>query len=149
MDCKDCEPRLIDYASHELREDERGGVARHLAGCSDCALEYCRLQADLEGIAEAHAEAPRAEAFQALRTKVAAEHRPAWWTRTWRLLALPVPMYGALLVSLVPAALWLAMASRQGPPASTAHEASTNAPSTPTLTHYDGTELPPALRDVL
>ena len=115
MDCPECEPRLIDYASHELPEDERVGVARHLAGCPRCALEYCRLQADLEGIAEAHAESPRPEVFAALRREVARGFRPAWWTRTWRVLARPVPMYGALLVALVPAALWLLVTVRPSP----------------------------------
>lgn len=147
MDCPDCEPKLIDYASHELPEDERIEVARHLTGCGRCAVEYCRLQADLEGIAEAHAEAPRPGVFEALRREVAREHRPRWWTRSLRVLARPVPMYGAVLVSLIPAALWWA-ATHRGPDSAT-EPTTTAAPSTPTLTDYDATELPPAHRDVL
>lgn len=151
MDCPDCEPRLIDYLSHELPEEERVDVARHLAGCSRCALEYCRLQADLEGIVEAHAESPRPEVFTALREEVAREFRPRPWSRAWRLLARPVPMYGALLVSLVPAALWL-VTTRPAPADAPGHEPSAahahpDAPAI--LTDYDATELPPAHRDVL
>jgi len=150
MDCSDCETQLIDYACQELPEEARGDVARHLARCSACALEYCRLQADLEGIVEAHAEAPRARVFHQLRRRVAAEHGPPWWSRAWQLLMRPIPVYGAVLASLVPAALWLASTTRPEDPGGPGLDASSPSPSAaPTLTDYDATELPPAHRDVL
>lgn len=146
MDCADCEPRLIDHASHELPEDERVEVARHLAGCSECALEYCRLQADLEGLVEAHAETPSPRVFEALRKEVARQHRPSWWSWSLRVLVRPIPAYGAVMVALVPAALWLVT---RGPAPVPPGADDPTPPSSPTLTHYDATELPPDHRDVL
>ncbi len=146
MNCPDCEDRLIDYASAELADPARVAVSRHLAGCSACALSYCRLQADLDGIVEAHAEAPRARVFHRLRRKVAAEHGPPWWTRPHRWLAQPVPMYGAVLACLLPVALW--MVSTMGRPQIAAPTPSAT-PAPASLIHYDATQLPPTHDDVL
>lgn len=150
MHCPDCEPRLIDYASHELPEQERAAVAGHLASCSGCALEYCRLQADLEGIVEAHSETPRAPVYRQLRRQVAREFGPSRWERARGLLLRPVPMYGVVLASLVPAVLWAFTAARSLPsrPHAGASPPTTTTPSA-TLTDYGATEPPPGHRGVL
>lgn len=148
MHCPDCESRLIDYASHELPEQERAAVAGHLATCSGCALEYCRLQADLEGIVEAHAEAPRADVYRQLRHEVAREFGPSRWERARALLLRPVPMYGAVLASLVPVVLWVLTVARSSPVFVEPERAPATPPSA-TLTDYDATEPPPGHRGVL
>lgn len=146
MHCTDCEPLLIDHACAQLDDLVHAEVARHLAGCSACALEYCRLQADLAGIVEAHAETPNARVYHQLRRRVAAEVAPRWWSRPWHLLLRPIPVYGAVLVGLVPAALWLASAAvrptdAQAPPRTE--------PRAATLSDYDATSLPLPHREVL
>jgi anti-sigma factor RsiW len=148
MNCTDCEARLIDHACLELPEDERVVVARHLAHCPSCALEYCRLQVDLAGIVEAHAEVPRPEVFEGLRRRVAAEVAPPWWARAFEVLRHPVPVYGVVLAGLVPAALWL-MSPRHPDPASSPQPSIDSVTARPTLVHYDASEPPPAHRDVL
>jgi anti-sigma factor RsiW len=153
MECRDCEPLLIDHACAQLDDPDHAEVARHLAGCSACALEYCRLQADLAGIAEAHAEVPHARVYHRLRRQVAAEVGARWWTRPWSLLLRPIPVYGAVLVSLVPVALWLAGAAL-------GHRSAAHAPHDPfpagearpyaeVLGDYDGIARPLPHRNVL
>ncbi|MEM7159818.1 MAG: zf-HC2 domain-containing protein [Myxococcota bacterium] len=149
MKCSECEALLIDHASRELEEPARTEVARHLSECSSCALSYCRLQADLEGLIEAHVEAPRQRVFHELRRQVAAEYAPSWRTRTWLALRRPVPMYGAVLASLIPAVLWLVSASRPTPESTSPPPTSSLPSPSPTLTDYGATEPPPGHRDVL
>lgn len=146
MDCPDCEDQLIDFASQELPDHARATVSRHLSGCSACALAYCRLQADLEGIVEAHAEAPRSRVYHQLRRKVAAEHGEPWWTRSRGFLARPVPMYGAVLAGLVPLAVWVVTALGRPAPAPDA-PSPLLAPAS--LTDYDAAALPPTHHHVL
>ncbi|MCX4242627.1 anti-sigma factor family protein [Paraliomyxa miuraensis] len=148
MHCHDCEPLLIDHACAQTDDPIHTEVARHLAGCSVCALEYCRLRADLAGIVEAHAEAPHARVYTRLRRQVAAEVRPRWWTRSWHLLLRPIPAYGAVLVGLLPLALWVAssLTRDSGPPPTTDP---LGMPPAASLSHYDAISLPPAHRDVL
>lgn len=151
MNCAEVEERLIDHAHDELQGDDRAVVGRHLADCPRCALEYCRLQADLRGILEAHAEAPRARVFHQLRRRVAQEIRPPFLTRASRALLRPVPAYGAVLLALVPAGLWIFSAyARPTGPASEIPESSAPAslPS-PTISGYDATAVPVAQREVL
>lgn len=155
MECRDCEPLLIDHACAQLDELDHTEVARHLAACSACALEYCRLQADLAGIAEAHAEAPHARVYHRLRRQVAAEVGARWWSRPWSLLLRPIPVYGAVLVSLVPVALWLASAALLGhrssahPPHRDPYSHADERPYAEVLGNYDAAALPLPYRDVL
>jgi anti-sigma factor RsiW len=156
MHCPDCESQLIDYACHELPDSERAAMAGHLAQCSGCALEYCRLQADLEGITEANTQAPRARVFHQLRRELAREYGASWWARARGLFVRPVPIYGAVLVSMVPVALWVFSVALAVPslPTTTSSPGtpSSTAPGTPpsaTLTDYGATEPSPAHRNVL
>jgi len=148
MECRDCEPQLIDYTCMQPDDPVHAEITRHLASCPDCALEYCRLRADLAGIVEAHAEAPHARVYHRLRRRVAAEVGERWWTRSRRLLLRPIPIYGAVLASLVPLALWLTGLAtiRQSPPTPTRELA---APHAELLRDYDAIALPQPLRDVL
>jgi anti-sigma factor RsiW len=151
MSCDDCQDHLIDFAHRELDEPTHRTVASHLAQCADCALEYCRLQADMQGIASAHTDdAPSSHVAAALREKVAAAVAPSFGRRALSSLRRPVPMYGALLAASVPLAMWfaawLAMA-----PGDSAHPTNPPAPrlGDPAITHYDASRVPDAHRDVL
>lgn len=145
MNCDDCQDMLIDFAHRELDGEVHTRIAAHLTQCADCALEYCRLQADLHGIAVAHDDdAPGPHVRAALRARVAAAIAPSWWRRVAAPLRRPIPMYGALLAAAVPLAVWIATAlgrpqPRPTPPASSA----------PTITHYDATAMPNVHREVL
>jgi anti-sigma factor RsiW len=153
MQCRDCEPLLIDHACAQLDDLDHAEIARHLAGCSACALEYCRLRADLAGIAEAHAEAPHPRVYHRLRRRVAAEVGARWWTHPWRLLLRPIPVYGAVLVSLVPVVLWLVTSMGHRPPAPPTHRNPYSDPDersyAEVLGDYDAIALPLPHRDVL
>lgn len=152
MNCAEVEEHLIDHAHDELRGDERDVVGRHLADCPRCALEYCRLQADLRGILEAHAEAPRARVFHQLRRRVAKQVRPPLLSRASRIFLRPVPAYGAVLLALVPAGLWAVTAltrpSSPSLPSAPATQEPAELPS-PTISGYDATAVPVAQREVL
>jgi anti-sigma factor RsiW len=145
MNCDDCQDGLIDFAHHELAGEARTRIAEHLTHCAECALEYCRLQADLHGIVIAHDDdAPGDHVRAALRARVAAAITPPWWRRLAAPLRRPIPMYGAVLAAAVPLAVWIATAlgrpePRPTPPAS----------SPPTITHYDATAMPNVHREVL
>jgi anti-sigma factor RsiW len=145
MICDHCQDHLIDYAHRELDAATHASVAGHLAQCAGCALEYCRLLADLEGIAAVHTDdAPGPHVAAALREKVAAAVAPSLPRRVLSSLRRPVPMYGAVLAAAVPIAIWLATSLGR---------ASTSPPSPvtgdPAITHYDASHLPDAHRDVL
>lgn len=147
MSCEHCQDHLIDFAHRELDEPTHRTVASHLAQCADCALEYCRLQADMQGIAAAHTDdAPSPHVAAALREKVAAAVAPSFPRRVLSSLRRPVPMYGALLAAAIPLAIWFAMALGSS-------ARSTDPPSPtlgdPTITHYDASRVPDAHRDVL
>lgn len=145
MNCNDCQDRLIDFAHDEIVGAAREPIAAHLAQCPDCALEYCRLQADLHGISAAHdEEAPRPHVRAALRARVAAAIAPPWWQRVARSLRRPIPMYGAVLAAAVPLAVWIATSLEQSPPMPAPVRA-----SEPTITHYDATAMPNVHREVL
>lgn len=153
MDCRHCTDHLIDYASHELAAPKRAEVARHLGECSACALEFCRLSADLEGLTEAHCETPRPEVFAALRRRVAEQVRPGPMTRAARwlpsILSRPIPMYGALLLATVPAGLWLATRMLSPSPSPAPALDPTRAVAPVVLTDYDATAPPLLHRSVL
>lgn len=145
MNCNDCQDGLIDFAHRELESEVHTQIAGHLTQCADCALEYCRLQADLHGIAVAHDDdAPGPHVRAALRARVAATITPPWWRRVAAPLRRPIPMYGAVLAAAVPLVVWIATAlgptePRPTPPTSSA----------PTITHYDATAMPNVHREVL
>lgn len=153
MNCADCQDALIDFSFGEREGADAASrdaaVAGHLARCPECALEYCRLVADLRGIAAAHDDvAPRPEVRAAVRAKVAQLIAPPWWRRLLTPLAVRVPLYGALAAAAIPVALWFATAR---PTASTADgPAATDPPPTaPSVQRYDATRTPSSLRDVL
>ena len=146
MSCEHCQDNLIDFAHRELDEPTHRTVASHLAQCADCALEYCRLQADMHGIASAHTDdAPSPHVAAALREKVAAAVAPSFGRRALSSRRRPEPM-GAVLAAAVPLAIWLALALGDT-------ERPTNPPAPrlgdPTITHYDASRVPDAHRDVL
>jgi anti-sigma factor RsiW len=108
MKCEDCQPMLIDYAYAELAPDARAEATRHLTRCPACALAFCRLRADLDGVLLVAGEAPPAALRQRLRAEVERSFRPPWWRRAWAVVLRPVPAYALVVAALVPALGWLA-----------------------------------------
>lgn len=110
MNHDECQALLIDHHFGELDEARHRAVAAHLSTCATCALEFCRLRADLEGIESLGAEAPSASVKARLRERVAAEFPPSLFERLGNLLGVRVPIYQpalalALILVLV-ALLW-------------------------------------------
>jgi anti-sigma factor RsiW len=98
MRCEECGDCLIDYYYGEDEPERRQEVAAHLASCSACAMEYCRLDADLSGIGTMLEDAPRPEVQRRLRQDVERAFAPPWWRRLLRLGTFPIPAYQAMLV---------------------------------------------------
>lgn len=116
MRCDDCQALLIEYRYRELAGHQATEVAAHLAECGACAVAYCRLDADLSGIAETVTEAPPPRVHRALRARIAAEVAPSPWVRLLALVSYRVPAYQATLVAAALMLAWFAFASE---PAST------------------------------
>jgi anti-sigma factor RsiW len=108
VNCEHCQQQLIDYVHDELGADEGKAIAVHLAQCSDCALEYCRLRADVDGIARAYCDSPSPAVRDELRARVQREFAPPLWRRLARVLTRPVPIYGAAVAAVVPLLVWVA-----------------------------------------
>ncbi len=108
MNCEDCQQQLIDYVHDELDAGNGEVIAVHLAQCSSCALEYCRLRADVEGIARAYCESPSPIVREALRERVNREFAPSLLRRIARVLTRPVPVYGAAVAAVLPVLVWIA-----------------------------------------
>lgn len=107
MNCDECKSHLIDHAYGELPPGDAAPVARHLSECSACALEFCRLRADLDGVTQAHVQSPAPSVAHRLRTRVQAHFAPPWWRRAAVIFSKPVPVYGAMAAAVVPLAVWL------------------------------------------
>lgn len=129
MRCEDCEPLLIDHAHGELDPPTRAEVTRHLAACPNCAVAFCRLRADLDGVLAATSEAPPPAVRARLRAEVERSFRPTWRRRAWAAFARPVPAYALLVALVLPAALWLVAArvperaTASGPPRVSGYDA--------------------------
>jgi len=112
LGCDDCTACLIDHVFGELDGSPGGdaaAVSAHLAQCSACALEFCRLRADLSGLADAVAQAPQPYVAARLRERVQAEFAPPWWRAALASLRRPIPAYGALAAAALPLAAWAVM----------------------------------------
>jgi anti-sigma factor RsiW len=108
VNCEHCQEQLIDYVHDELGAEAGKAIAVHLAQCSSCALEYCRLRADVEGIARAYCESPSPVVREALRDRVHREFAPSLLGRLARVLKRPVPVYGAAVAAVLPVLVWIA-----------------------------------------
>lgn len=126
MNCDVCDSLLIDHAHGELEPPERAAVTRHLAECPRCAVAFCRLRADLDGVLQATAEAPPPAVRARLRAEVERSFRPRWRQRVWAAFARPVPAYALLAALALPAAVWLVVRAPGRPAA-----------GPPTLKSYD------------
>jgi anti-sigma factor RsiW len=116
VNCEHCQQHLIDHVHDELGAEDSKAIAMHLAQCSECALEYCRLRADVEGIARAYAESPSPVVREALRARVEREFSPTLLRRLARVLTAPVPIYGAAMAAALPLLVWFATdVIREGP----------------------------------
>lgn len=116
MNCDDCDVLLIDHAHGELGPEERAAVTRHLAACPGCAVAFCRLRADLDGVLQATAEAPPPGVRARLRAEVERSFRPTWGRRVWSAFARPVPAYALLAALALPAAVWVVAVVRAPEP---------------------------------
>lgn len=105
MNCDDQRASLIHHAYAELGPAERAPLLRHLARCPACALEYCRLLADLDGV-QASLEAPPPALGRRVRAALERELRPRGARRIVAVLRRPVPAYALAAALLLPIALW-------------------------------------------
>lgn len=105
MNCDDQRPLLIHHAYAELGSAERAPLLRHLARCPACALEYCRVLADLDGIQSTLEDPPPALGRQ-LRAALERELRPRGMRRVLGALRRPIPAYALAAALLLPIALW-------------------------------------------
>ena len=119
MNCQQCQEDLIGYVHEELEAPVRDSISLHLAQCSDCALEFCRLRADVEGIVRAYEEAPSSKTSQDLRRRVQERFAPAWWQRLGRAIRQPVPIYAVAAAAAVPFLVWFAAETADERPAAT------------------------------
>lgn len=115
MTCEDCGNLLLEYLFQELDAEARRDVAEHLTTCPTCAMEYCRLQADLDELEPGASNTPSVRVFESLSAQVRKEFRPSWLRRLGRVLAHPVPAYGASIVAVALMALWLVLAPGVSP----------------------------------
>ncbi len=136
MNCDEAQHKLSDHLHEMLPPHEAAAMAQHLTECGACAQAYCRVQAQLRGIALAYAERPSPAARMALRAQVRAEFSPSLGRRALAFLSRPVPAYGAALAAAIPLMIW---AFSDPPPART--EATSTSHVGPALIdHYDATE---------
>jgi hypothetical protein len=96
---------LVHHAYGELELAQRARLLHHLARCSACALEYCRLLADLDGI-QASLEDPPAALGRKIRAAVERELRPRGLRRVAFALRRPIPAYALAAALLLPLAMW-------------------------------------------
>jgi anti-sigma factor RsiW len=120
MSCEDIERSLVDYYYRDLPAEERRSIALHLGSCARCALEYCRLEADLSGLRDLlESDEPGPGVKSTLAAKVEAEFGAGLWTRLQRIVSRPLPAYqAALFASAVAALLFLFVAQKEPEPAS-------------------------------
>lgn len=105
--CQNCSELLIEFAHNELSRALYVVVASHLSACSGCALQFCQLRVDLDGITHAYTEPVPVQLRAAVRRRVLAKVRRPWWHRIGRLFLQPIPAYGALGLAMIPALLWM------------------------------------------
>lgn len=101
----ECREALHDHHFGELDPEHDAAVTQHLSTCADCALEYCRLRADLEHLDALQRAKPRPAVRVALRAKVAAEFRPGLREQLASMLSARVPLYQPAFVLLLVIAL--------------------------------------------
>ncbi|HEY8376646.1 MAG TPA: zf-HC2 domain-containing protein [Nannocystis sp.] len=106
MNCKQCEAALIEYAHDELTPAARLEVTLHLAECAGCAVAFCRLRADLDGVLLAAQKTPPAAVRERLRAEVERSFRPRWWRRALAQVRRPVPAYVVFAALAIPAVVW-------------------------------------------
>lgn len=128
---------LIHHAYAELGPAERAPLLRHLARCPACALEYCRLLADLDGI-QASLDDPPAALGRRVRSALERELRPRGMRRIVAALRRPIPAYALAAALLLPVALLLPIAPwgrhpgrENGPHAGSADPSRARAPHAP------------------
>jgi anti-sigma factor RsiW len=137
MNCDEALQKLTDHHNETLPADEAVAIAEHLGSCGSCAQAYCRLQAQLRGIAAAYAERPSDKARAALRSAVRKEFAPKPSRRVLEFLRRPVPAYGAALAAAIPLVAWIAVAPAEPDAASPGGTAQPPAPAR--IHDYDAT----------
>ncbi|MEZ4448510.1 MAG: zf-HC2 domain-containing protein [Nannocystaceae bacterium] len=144
MTCPQSDAHLIDLIHDELDAETQAELLRHLAGCSGCALRFCQLRADLEGVTMS-AEAPPPALRRRVRREIERTFRPPLWRRALDLGRRPVPAYGVVVASLAPVIAWVALSFAAGPPSASPTPASNHLPR---IIDYDSM-VPLTPRDVL
>lgn len=149
MNCDDHRALLTHHAYAELGPTERGPLLMHLARCPACALEYCRLLADLDGV-QASLEDPPAALGRKVRAAVERELRPRGLRRLSSALRRPIPAYALAAALLLPLALWARHDDTgSGTASSGERDASPPREPRPDQQRYDAAGPPLAARPIL
>jgi anti-sigma factor RsiW len=149
MNCDEHGASLIHQAYGELDPAERGPLLRHLARCSACALEYCRLLADLDGI-QASLDEPPAALGRKVRAALERELRPRGIRRVVSALRRPIPAYALCAAVLLPLALWAGYAfERSAIPGDGRSPAGAGRRAAPNPDRYDAAGPPLAAYPIL
>lgn len=98
MSCEDVQNELIEYHHRDLAVERTCAIAAHLASCSTCAVEYCRLDAELSGIASLLEEEPPPAVYRSLKVRAMQRLAPPWWRRLLSPLLVSRPIYQPTLV---------------------------------------------------
>ena len=111
MSCSQMENKILGYVDGRLKESERLGVEKHLAGCAACRLRVSEFRAVSELLEELPMIEPTAAFDLRVRARVAAEPvKQRWWA--W---LLPAPRVAIASLVLMLATIWVGMPSKNQP----------------------------------
>ena len=112
MTCVEWETRVALHAGGDLTGAEAVEVERHLGECSACQLLWSGVRESVAVLQAAHAEAPAAAPYTAVRHRVMAELERS--ARPWRRLAW-ISGVVAVVAMVLLAALWPARVVPEAP----------------------------------
>jgi len=136
---------LIDYAHDELDAEQSSRITAHLSSCSDCALAFCQLRADLAGISPALSETPSPRVRDQLARQVEREFGLPWWRLLTAQVYRRVPAYSLAVAALIPIALWAVTSWRTPERDIPAEQPRETIASQPVLEDFDGASVLPDL----
>lgn len=103
MTCERMEMELIAYLDGRAADAVRREVEEHLAVCAECGARAADFQRVASLLDQYPATGPSPYFDARLRSRLAAEPRPGWWTQ-W----IPQPRLALATISLFALGLWVA-----------------------------------------
>ena len=111
MTCERMETELIAYLDGRVDAAQRREVEEHLALCADCGARAAAFQRVSSVLDEYPAADPSPYFDARLRSRLAAEPRPSWWS-PW----IPQPRLALATAALFTLGLWVAAFPPDTPP---------------------------------